>query len=132
MKYVENGVPEDFARLTFEGLNVPLCELTEEEYMWVVFGIKDYAKKGRRGGQIYIQEQENVQQAEESIDVLELSVRAEHCLQRAGIRTIAQLCNMTEWELAKLRNMGAKSVKEVKEKLAKLGYRLKDVRNAEK
>lgn len=33
MKYVENGVPEDFARLIFEGLNVPLCKLAKEEYM---------------------------------------------------------------------------------------------------
>ena len=129
MKYVENGVPEDFARLTFEGLNVPLCELTEEEYMWVVFGIKGYVGKRRAGGTIFIPEPKIVQQTDESIDVLELSARAEHCLQRAGITTIAQLCDMTEWELAQLRNMGAKSVKEVKEKLALMGHKLKEVSN---
>ena len=69
MKYVENGVPEDFARLTFEGLNVPLCELTEEEYMWVVFGIKGYVGKRRAGGTIFIREPKIVQQTDESIDV---------------------------------------------------------------
>ena len=32
MRYVENGVREDFAKLTFKGLNAPLCELDEEEW----------------------------------------------------------------------------------------------------
>ena len=36
MRYVENGVREDFAKLTFKGLNVPLCELDEEEWLEVV------------------------------------------------------------------------------------------------
>lgn len=128
MKYVENGVPEDFARLTFDGLNVPLCELTEEEFMWIVFGVKEYNSKHRKRGvgSLLVNADEKPKHEEESIDVLELSVRAEHCLQRAGIKTIGQLCAMTELDLAKLRNMGVKSVKEVKEKLMKLGYKLKD------
>ena len=33
MNYVENGVSEDFAKLCFEGMTVPLCELSEEEYI---------------------------------------------------------------------------------------------------
>lgn len=126
MKFVDNGVPEDYARLTFAGLNVPLCELSEEEYMWVVYGIKDYKSKRRgRGGSIVVPAAEPEPTYKDSpIDILELSVRAEHCLQRAGITTIDQLCGMTEWELSKLRNMGAKSVKEVKDKLSKIGRKL--------
>lgn len=128
MRFVDNGIPEDFARLTFEGLNVPLCELSEEEYMWVVYGIKDYTPKTRKGIRQVSLPTEKSRPAyyDDSIDILDLSVRAEHCLQRAGVETIEQLCEMTEWEVVKLRNMGAKSVKEVKEKLGKLGYKLKD------
>lgn len=33
MRYVENGVREDFAKLTFKGLNVPLSELDEDEWL---------------------------------------------------------------------------------------------------
>lgn len=128
MKYVENGVPEDFAKLTFAGLSVPLCELTEEEFMWIVFGVKNYNNKSRKKGtgSFVVNVEEKPGYEEESIDVLELSVRAEHCLQRVGIKTIGQLCAMTELDLAKLRNMGVKSVKDVKEKLLKLGCKLKD------
>ena len=133
MKYVENGVPEDFAKLTFEGLNVPLCELSQEEYMWVVFGIRDYVPKNKHGVFLQlpaVQEPEHTYY-EESVDILDLTVRAEHCLQRAGIETIGQLCALTEWQLSKLRNMGAKSVKEVKEKLAKINCKLKKNSNGE-
>lgn len=47
MRYVENGVREDFAKLTFKGLNVPLCELDEEEWLEVVFGIRAVEAMGR-------------------------------------------------------------------------------------
>lgn len=129
MRFVDNGVPEDFARLTFAGLNVPLCELSEAEFMWVVYGIEDYVPKSRgNAGVKTLSEGEKQPRVYTcSIDILELSVRAEHCLQRANIETIGQLCSMTEWELAKLRNMGTKSVKEVKGKLEKIGCKLKDV-----
>ena len=122
MKFVDNGVPKDFARLTFPGLKVPLCELSEEEYMWVVFGHPVPTKSA-----IALPVAEGNQQYFDSpIDILELSVRAEHCLQRAGIDTVGKLCQMTEWELSKLRNMGSKSLKEVKDKLEKNGCQLRE------
>ena len=31
MRYVENGVREDFGKITLKGLRVPLCRLDEEE-----------------------------------------------------------------------------------------------------
>ena len=46
-------------------------------------------------------------------------------MQRAGVTTIGELCAMSEEELSRLRNMGKKSVEEVKEKLSKLGYELR-------
>lgn len=128
MRFVDNGVPEDFARLTFEGMSVPLCELTEEEYMEVVFGIKGYVAKGKRGlGECPMTRSRlEEQKLDESIDMLDLSVRADHALKRSGIETVRQLCKLTMLDLCKIRNMGEKTVKEVIEKLEKYGFRLKE------
>ena len=128
MRYVENGVREDFAKLTFKGLNVPLCELDEEEWLEVVFGIKSSSsdvKKNPGGKSDTVSLQGSSTCGDASIDILELSARAEHCLQRAGITTIGELCAMSEEELSKLRNMGKKTVEEVKAKLSKMGYELR-------
>ena len=127
MRYVENGVHEDFARLTFKGLNVPLCELDEEEWLEVVFGIKSSrsCRKNVNSKNNAVSLQDDPTCGDTSLDILDLSARAEHCLQRAGITTIRELCAMSEEELSRLRNMGKKSVEEVKEKLSKLGYELR-------
>ena len=128
MRYVENGVREDFAKLTFKGLNVPLCELDEEEWLEVVFGIKSSSsdvKKNPGGKSDTVSLQGSSTCGDASIDILELSARAEHCLQRAGVTTIGELCAMSEEELSKLRNMGKKTVEEVKAKISKLGYELR-------
>lgn len=129
MRYVENGVPEDFARITFRGLNVPLRELSEEEYNWVVFGIKKKAREKRGGSGITIPEiyTNNGTKSNEELplDILELSVRADNCLRRANIGTISELCAMSESELTRIRNMGVKTVREVKSKLSALGYSLR-------
>ena len=63
------------------------------------------------------------------IDELELSVRAFNCLKRAEINTIGELTDKTEDELTRVRNLGKKSVDEIKEKLSNFsehGLRLKD------
>lgn len=125
MRYVENGVPEDFAKLCFAGMTVPLCELTEEEYMQVVFGVEGYKAKAKRGGGYRLLPVVEEVKNDVSIDDLELSVRAYHGLKRAGIETVGQLVDMTEWDVAKIRNMGVKSVKEVKEALEKMGLSLR-------
>ena len=128
MRYVENGVREDFAKLTFKGLNMPLCELDEEEWLEVVFGIKSsirYRKKNAGGKSDAVGLKGSSTCGDASIDILELSARAEHCLQRAGVTTIGKLCAMSEEELSKLRNMGKKTVEEVKAKISKLGYELR-------
>ena len=126
MRYVENGVREDFAKLTFKGLHVPLCELDEEEWLEVVFGIKNSSncRKNVNSKSNAISLQDDPTCGDTSIDILDLSARADHCLQRAGITTIGELCAMSQEELSRLRNMGKKSVEEVKEKLGKLGYEL--------
>lgn len=63
------------------------------------------------------------------IDELELSVRAFNCLKRAEINTIGELTDKTEDELTRVRNLGNKSVDEIKEKLSNFreyGLHLKD------
>lgn len=58
------------------------------------------------------------------IEELELSVRSFNCLKRAGINTIGDLCARTENDMVKVRNLGKKSLEEVKQKLGALGLAL--------
>lgn len=60
-----------------------------------------------------------------SIDDLDLTVRSYNCLKRASINTVEELINKTEDEMSKVRNLGKKSLKEVKEKLAELNLSFK-------
>lgn len=60
------------------------------------------------------------------IEDLELSVRSYNCLKRAGITTVAELTQKTEDEMMKVRNLGKKSLKEVKEKLIEQGLSFRD------
>ena len=62
---------------------------------------------------------------EMSIEELDLSVRSYNCLKRAGINTVEDLTNRTEEEMMKVRNLGRKSLEEVLNKLADLGFSLK-------
>lgn len=61
---------------------------------------------------------------EMTIEDLELSVRSYNCLKRAGINTVAELVQKTEDDMMKVRNLGRKSLDEVKKKLAELGLSL--------
>jgi len=61
---------------------------------------------------------------EMSIEELDLSVRSYNCLKRAGINTVAELVQKTEADMMKVRNLGRKSLDEVKKKLAELGLSL--------
>ncbi len=64
---------------------------------------------------------------EMSIDELELSVRSYNCLKRAGINTVAELCEKTTDDMMKVRNLGRKSMEEVEQKLEELGLSLKPI-----
>ena len=62
---------------------------------------------------------------EMTIEELELSVRSFNCLKRASINTVEELTARTEEEMMKVRNLGKKSLYEVKAKLAELGLSLR-------
>ncbi|MCH5180802.1 MAG: DNA-directed RNA polymerase subunit alpha [Erysipelotrichales bacterium] len=61
-----------------------------------------------------------------TIEELDLSVRSYNCLKRAGIATVLELTQKTEEDMMKVRNLGKKSLKEVKEKLLAIGLSFKD------
>lgn len=61
------------------------------------------------------------------VDDLGLSVRAWNCLIRAGVDTVDKLQQCTEEDLSQMRNMGKKSVDEIKAKLALRGLSLRRV-----
>ncbi|WP_047863924.1 DNA-directed RNA polymerase subunit alpha [Rubrobacter aplysinae] len=59
---------------------------------------------------------------ERPVEDLELTVRSYNCLKREGVDTIGQLATMTEEELMNIRNLGMKSVDEIRSKLTEYGY----------
>ena len=59
-----------------------------------------------------------------SIDELDLSVRAYNCLRRHGVDTVQDLASLKEEDIIKVKNLGKKSMKEIKEKLGDLGLSL--------
>ena len=60
------------------------------------------------------------------IEELDLTVRSYNCLKREGIHAVGELVGRSEADLLDIRNFGAKSIDEVKAKLAGLGLQLKD------
>ncbi|MBR4261404.1 MAG: DNA-directed RNA polymerase subunit alpha [Clostridia bacterium] len=62
---------------------------------------------------------------EMKVEELDLSQRSSNCLRRAGIQTVAELASKTEEDLIKVKNLGRKSLKEIKEKLEALDLSFK-------
>lgn len=60
-----------------------------------------------------------------SIEELDLSVRSYNCLKRAGINSVQELGDKSEGDMMKVRNLGRKSLEEVKYKLEDLGLGLR-------
>ena len=58
------------------------------------------------------------------IQELELSVRANNCLESVKVETVRQLVKMTEAELLEVRSFGKTSLREVKRKLVDIGLSL--------
>jgi len=73
---------------------------------------KDEETKFVKGGEALLKEV-----LAKSIDELELTVRSHNCLTAENIKTIGQLVTKTENDIAKLPNLGRKSLKEIKEEL---------------
>src|SRR5207237_9513358 len=64
------------------------------------------------------------QKLDMTIQELDLSVRANNCLESAKIQTVRDLVKKTDQDLLKVRSFGKTSLREVKRKLADLGLSL--------
>ena len=73
--------------------------------------------------EIMVEKEENQKEKalEMTIEELELSVRSFNCLKRAAINTVEELTHRSEEDMMKVRNLGKKSLDEVKHKLEELG-----------
>lgn len=72
-------------------------------------------------------EEENTGQTlDMTIEELDLSVRSYNCLKRAGINTVQDLASKSENEMIKVRNLGRKSLDEVRIKLEELNLGFKE------
>ena len=79
------------------------------------------------GMEIMVEKEENQKEKalEMTIEELELSVRSFNCLKRAAINTVEELTHKSEEDMMKVRNLGKKSLDEVKHKLEELGLGLR-------
>ena len=93
------------------------------EHLDIFVNLTDEAKNA----EIMVEKEETHKEKmlEMTIEELDLSVRSYNCLKRAGINTVQELTNKTEADMMKVRNLGRKSLEEVKNKLADLGLRLR-------
>ena len=72
------------------------------------------------------EEDKNLKILSMSIEELELSVRSHNCLKRANINTVEDLVKKSKEDMLKVKNLGAKSLEEVIEKINALGLKLRD------
>lgn len=126
------GCRNDFDKLTLdvwtngsisprEAISLAAKILTE--HLDIFVNLTDEAKNA----EIMVEKEETHKEKmlEMTIEELDLSVRSYNCLKRAGINTVQELTNKTEADMMKVRNLGRKSLEEVKNKLADLGLGLR-------
>ena len=132
---VENtrvGRRDDFDKLTLEvwsdGSIMPqeaisLAAKILTEHLDIFVNLTDEAKNA----EIMVEKEETQKEKmlEMTIEELDLSVRSYNCLKRAGINTVQELTDKSEPEMIKVRNLGRKSLEEVKNKLDDLGLGLR-------
>ncbi len=128
---VENtrvGQSNDYDKLTFdvwtngsltptEAISLAAKILTEHLTMFV--NLTEEAQVT----QVMVEREETHQEKvlDKTIEELDLSVRSYNCLKRADIQTVKDLTERTEADMMKVRNLGTKSLDEIKLKLAELG-----------
>jgi len=61
-----------------------------------------------------------------SIEELNLTARTVRCLKAEGVFTLQQLQSCTEGKLLRTPHLGRKSLNEIIEQMASLGYKLRD------
>lgn len=94
------------------------------EHLNIFIGLTDEAQNV----EIMVEKEEDQKEKvmEMTIEELDLSVRSYNCLKRAGINTVQELSTKSEEDMMKVRNLGRKSLDEVKHKLEDLGLGLRN------
>jgi len=69
-------------------------------------------------------DEELVEKLKTPVQELELSVRANNCLEAVKVETVGRLVRMNEADLLKIRSFGKTSLREIKRKLADIGLSL--------
>ncbi len=72
------------------------------------------------------EEDQTTKVLETTIEDMDLSVRSYNCLKRAGISTVEDLTKKSESDLAKVKNLGKRSLEEVAAKLQSYGLSLRN------
>ena len=82
-----------------------------------------------QSAQVMVEREESHQEKvlDKTIEELDLSVRSYNCLKRADIQTVKDLTERTEADMMKVRNLGQKSLDEIKIKLNDLGVGFRQV-----
>ncbi|WP_339060615.1 DNA-directed RNA polymerase subunit alpha [Tepidibacillus marianensis] len=94
------------------------------EHLNLFVGLTEEAQEA----EIMVEKEEDQKEKvlEMTIEELDLSVRSYNCLKRAGINTVQELNQKSEDDMMKVRNLGRKSLEEVKQKLNELGLGLRN------
>lgn len=126
------GQKDDYDKLTLDvwtdgSINpreaISLSAKILTEHLDIFVNLTDEAKNA----EIMVEKEETHKEKmlEMTIEELDLSVRSYNCLKRAGINTVQELTNKSEADMMKVRNLGRKSLEEVKAKLLDLGLSLR-------
>ena len=99
-----------------EGNTAPMKEIMNRE--------DGVTLREKHGGKFYFPLYASAEMMRTSIDALDLTQRPYNCLKRRGIHTIGGIVSIIEGgdDLRNLRNCGAKSVREIMEKLFLFQY----------
>lgn len=137
-----NLSPRSYHCLSKSNINTvgELCKLTTEELREIPgLGAKSFEEiintlkiNGYMINEDLKVHENNIEEAESNINGLTLiknlglSIRSTKWLMKAGIDNVEQLCELTEYELFKIKNIGSGSVREIKQKLFNLGLSLRE------
>ncbi|UQS82379.1 DNA-directed RNA polymerase subunit alpha [Bombilactobacillus folatiphilus] len=132
VEHTRVGKRNDFDKLTLDVWtngsigpreSISLAAKVLTEHLSVFVELTEEAK----GAEMMVEKEETRKEKklEMTIEELDLSVRSYNCLKRAGINTVQELTDKSESDMMKVRNLGRKSLEEVKEKLANLGLSLR-------
>ncbi len=106
-----------------QAMHTEYCNL-KDEYEWLKKVFETLTAQKAEPG-VIIPMAEHASLLAMPIEELDLSIRSYNCLRRKGKDTVRDIIEMTEDELKGVRNLGMKSLLEIKAKLNEHGLKLK-------